>query len=194
MGMTMDMQPYFQMVQEGIPYETVLENAADTAVGRYEGRPDISLEEIGTYAAVRDHLTVQLVGKEKNEEMLRQIPHHDLEDMSVIYRLQIRSDGYGEASITVTNTMLEQYGVTAEQLHRDAVESAAVRPLRNQNNVRNTQRIQRWNDYSGRRTAPVCCHERKPSQWCWSPVVSRIHGSRRRPAEWQLLYSPFIRS
>lgn len=127
MGMTMDMQPYFQMVQEGIPYETVLENAADTAVGRYEGRPDISPNEIGNYAVAKDRLTVQLVGKEKNEEMLRQIPHHDLEDMSVIYRLQIRSDGYGEAAVTVTNAMLEQYGVTAEQLHRDAVESAAVR-------------------------------------------------------------------
>lgn len=127
MGMTMDMQPYFQMMQDGIPYETVLENLAGTAVDRYEGKPDISLEEIGNYAVVKDHLTVQLVGKERNEEMLRQIPHHDLEDMSVIYRLQIRSDGYGEASITVTNAMLEQYGVTAEQLHRDALESAAVR-------------------------------------------------------------------
>lgn len=127
MGMTVDMQPYFQMVQNGIAYETVLKNLADTAVGRYEGRPDITLEEIANYAIVKDHLTIQLVGREKNEDMLRQIPHHDLEDMSVIYRLQIRSDAYGEATITVTNAMLEQYGVTAEQLHRDALENASAR-------------------------------------------------------------------
>ena len=81
---------------------------------------------IGDYSVMKDHLTIQLVGHEGNEEMLQQMPHYDMEDMAVVYRLQIQEDRFGEASMPVTNAMLRQYGITAEQLHRDALQAASL--------------------------------------------------------------------
>lgn len=126
MGMTMDMQPYFQLLADGVPYNQVLGQIADTLSERYEEKPDISVAAIENYAEVKELLTVQLVGQEGNEEILSQIPHREMEDMAVIYRLQLENDFNGSTSAVVTNAMLERYGVTVEQLHQDALENAAA--------------------------------------------------------------------
>ncbi|MBP3277935.1 MAG: hypothetical protein J6M44_03155, partial [Butyrivibrio sp.] len=45
-------------------------------------------------------------------------------DMAVVYRFVLSSDAEGRASILATNQMVENFGITAEQLHADALENA----------------------------------------------------------------------
>ena len=54
------------------------------------------------------------------KEMLRTIPHHSIEDMEIVYRFHVQDTEMGLASALVTNSMLEHYGITAEQLQQDA--------------------------------------------------------------------------
>lgn len=124
MGLTMDMQPYFQLLSDGMSYENVLDRIADTAVSVYIDRPVLTAEALGSYETVKDKLMVQLIGREGNEEMLQTIPHHSLEDMEIVYRLHFQNTAIGRTSALVTNALLEQYGITAEQLRRDAFVSA----------------------------------------------------------------------
>ena len=84
------------------------------------------LQGLSNYAAVKDRLTVKLTGRAGNEEILEKLPHHDMEDMAVIYKIRIYGDACKTALAAVTNTMLKQYGITAKQLHRDAVEAASA--------------------------------------------------------------------
>ena len=84
------------------------------------------LQGLSNYAAVKDRLAVKLTGRAGNEEILEKLPHHDMEDMAVIYKIRIYGDACKTALAAVTNTMLKQYGITAEQLHRDAVEAASA--------------------------------------------------------------------
>lgn len=52
-----------------------------------------------------------------------------MEDMAIVYRIVLDSSDDGRSSILVTNKMLESYGITAEQLHADAMAIAPeVRP------------------------------------------------------------------
>ncbi len=90
------------------------------------------------YEQMKDRLTLQLIPTEGNEEKLAAIPHRDVEDMALIYRFELARDEERTASVLVTNDMLKTYGITADQLHDDAVEIAAKnRPatLRNMNEV-----------------------------------------------------------
>lgn len=123
-GLTMDLQSYFQMLNDGMPYETILEQIASRAAEAYEVHPTVSVESIGNYDAVKDKLMIQLIGREGNEEMLRTIPHHPIEDTAIVYRLHVQDTEMGIASALVTNSMLEHYGITAEQLKQDAFTSA----------------------------------------------------------------------
>ena len=62
--------------------------------------------------------------------MLETVPHQNMEDMAVVYRFVLSSDDDGRASILVTNQLLENMGVTPEQLHADAMENAPqIKPV-----------------------------------------------------------------
>jgi hypothetical protein len=47
-----------------------------------------------------------------------------MEDMAVVYRFVLDSNDDGRATILATNQMIDAMGVTADQLHADAMENA----------------------------------------------------------------------
>lgn len=85
--------------------------------------PAFEVSSITDYETVKDHLTMQVVPVEPNKEMLDGIPHKTIEDIAVVYRVEIPGSADGTATTLVTNQLLSEYGITAEQLHRDALEA-----------------------------------------------------------------------
>lgn len=73
---------------------------------------------------MKDKLVMEVVSIEANEELLQTIPHKEMEDMAVVYRFVIESNEDGRMTILATNQLLESMGITAEQLHKDAMENA----------------------------------------------------------------------
>ncbi|MDO4649881.1 MAG: DUF5688 family protein, partial [Eubacteriales bacterium] len=71
-------------------------------------------------------LVVQVIPTDRNAEMLVNIPHKDIEDMSLVYRAQLDQSENGVSSVLITNQMLENYGITADQLHQDAMDAAVI--------------------------------------------------------------------
>lgn len=88
------------------------------------GMPRIDTSQITDYARAKPLLCVEVVGTRRNADMLENVPHTDIEDLSMVYRVQLGEDSRGVATVLVTNAMLEGYGVTKEQLHADALESS----------------------------------------------------------------------
>ncbi len=77
------------------------------------------------YDKVKDKLIVELVGADRNDEMLKQVPHTMVEDMAAIYKVRLDSDAHHQTTMTVTNEMLSALDVDVQQLHQDALENAA---------------------------------------------------------------------
>ena len=124
MGVTMDLQPYFQMYNEGVSKEYIFEKIMDVANLGYEQRPVLSKELLLDYETMKHRFILQVVERENREEMLKDIPHYDLADLAVIYRFKIEKNDLGATSIVVTNGLLKEYGITSEQLHQDALKQA----------------------------------------------------------------------
>lgn len=72
---------------------------------------------------MKDQVVMMLVNTEQNKEMLADLPHREFQDLSVIYRFVVSQDEQGIASIKVTNKILEQNGMTPEELFQYAAEN-----------------------------------------------------------------------
>ena len=72
------------------------------------------------YQKLRKSLVLSLIPAKGNEELLESVPHRKLEDLAITYRVLLQQDVYA----LVNNRMLKRYGITAEELHADALQSA----------------------------------------------------------------------
>ena len=79
---------------------------------------------------MKETLTMEVVSAERNAALLETVPHRIMEDMAVVYRFEVNTTTTERGSILVTNQMLDQYGITAEQLHADAlIHAPEVKPI-----------------------------------------------------------------
>ena len=56
------------------------------------------------------------VNSEKNAALLEKVPHKDMEDIAIVYRVLLGQMDDGIASVVVTNEMLEKMDITKENL------------------------------------------------------------------------------
>lgn len=129
MGVNINLDDLYERMNSGGSYDSVLFAAADIAESHLEDMPLWDVTAVTDYERAKHMLCVEVIGTERNVEMLANIPHKEMENLSMVYRIQLGSDGNGAATVLVTNSLLERMGVTQEQLHEDALKNAPeVRP------------------------------------------------------------------
>lgn len=122
-GLSMDLAYWFsQVCEQGCcEYVAALQEISTAIQETFTTcRPDTSM--ISDYSTMRNFLTFQVVSTEKNEQFLQTVPHTNQLDLSIIYRFVTT-----EWSIVITNSLLEIYGVSLEQLHEDAMANSPVK-------------------------------------------------------------------
>ena len=62
------------------------------------------------------NIVFQLINTEKNRELLKNIPHRDYEDLSVIYRWVVGIDEDGAKTSIVNNALAEKFGLNEDAL------------------------------------------------------------------------------
>lgn len=137
-GATLNLQDFYKALGSGMFLEDVMDSIERSVVSAVRHMPHYDARVLEDYDRMKDALTIDLVPVAGNEEKLAQIPHKNVEDMSMVYRFEEESSVYGSASILVTNEMLAVYDITADQLHEDAMKAAVQnRPakLHNMNDV-----------------------------------------------------------
>ena len=128
-GMNINADQLYAQMQDGRSYEGVLAMALSQVEHGMRDMPAVDIQSITNYETAKNLLCFEVVGTEQNADMLANIPHTDMENMSMVYRLQLDSNAQGTSTILITNAMMEQYGITKDQLHADAMENAPeIRP------------------------------------------------------------------
>lgn len=123
-GVTVSMNRFYEVMENGTDYNGVVEKAMDVVTKGIEERPTVDVNMLTDYEQMKDKLVMEIVSSETNAEKLVNVPHKEMEDMAVVYRFELDSSEDGRATVLVTNQMLETMGVTPEQLHTDAMENA----------------------------------------------------------------------
>lgn len=71
---------------------------------------------INHYDAVQDKIVFKLIHTEKNQELLKGVPHFRLLDLSIVFYVLLDVNSRGTATMTVNNEHLQYWDVTAEDL------------------------------------------------------------------------------
>ena len=134
-AVTMNLHSLFEQVQENPKrLAAVMSEFLSGLESAIRNIPKVNADRFLDYDQVKGKLLMQVIPVEQNRERLSQIPHKTIEDIAVVYRISVSNSADHSATALVTNEMLENFGITQEQLHQDAVASqVANRPptLRN---------------------------------------------------------------
>ena len=123
-GVSINLEDAFLDYQTGSQFTAVMNRLADTLVGTLGERDQFDLGFLTDYSAVKEMLTVEVVGKDQNAEMLHSVPHQEMEDLAAVYRIDLGETENGNATVLITNEMMRNYGLTLDQLHKDALDAA----------------------------------------------------------------------
>lgn len=119
--------------QEGMSEQACMHKIVVETDQAYEKVPHVNVGELLDYATAKEHLYVSAVNFESNKEMLQNMPYEKHGDIALIVRAEVPELGSesGIASYKINNDMLKQYGVSEEQLIKDALQnSSKIRPAR----------------------------------------------------------------
>ena len=123
-GVNMNISQFFEAYEKGEDYGKVVQRAASSIAKSIDKAPKIDLSDLTDYSQMKAKLAMEVVSSEINAEFLTHIPHHDIEDIAVVYRIMLDSSDDGQATVLVTNRLIEQFGITQDQLHADAMVNA----------------------------------------------------------------------
>ena len=136
---TIYLEALAEQVEQGLPLDAAMKQMRrlpkpviykslpfQTPAGLQDRVPlDISVLE--NYEAIRPMLAVQMCDPETNQEYLKGKPYTSCGDLAAYYRIQVAANEEGTASVAITESMIQMWGITKEQLHKDAVQAANAR-------------------------------------------------------------------
>ncbi|MBO4834613.1 MAG: hypothetical protein J5483_00725 [Lachnospiraceae bacterium] len=116
-----DLDMFYQSLDEGLSLEEAMSEMAKAIM---TPAMDISMEIYSNYETAKDRLFVRVGNAAASQGILGNAPHRLIGDISVTYHLLIDENEEGLGSSTVTNELLEKYGVSEERLYEDAVQNS----------------------------------------------------------------------
>lgn len=81
------------------------------------------IELITKFESVRNNLRIKMVNTKKNEEMLKDVPHKEILDLSAIYQISVLMNDDSVGTVTISNPIFANYGITVDELHEAAIEN-----------------------------------------------------------------------
>lgn len=128
-GASLKVESIFEHYNITGDYDAALSKAANTFAEAIDNMPKYGTQELSSYEKMKDKLAIEVIPADRNENLLQRIPHKLMEDMAIVYRIILDRTEDGTNTILVTNNLINQMGVTPEQLHQDALENAQkIRP------------------------------------------------------------------
>ena len=88
------------------------------------------------FKLAKNNIIFQLVNTEQNKEMLMEVPHREFQDLSIIYRWVVKTDGESIQSAIIRNGLAEDLDLTEEQMYKLAVDNTrrillpTIRPIK----------------------------------------------------------------
>ena len=92
-------------------------------IQREPERFDVS--RLTQYEEAKKHLFMRVSNADKNLQVLDNVPYVERADLAITFHIAVEENEAGRASAIVTNNMMENFGVTRNQLYKDALENSS---------------------------------------------------------------------
>lgn len=117
---TIYLESFLEAYESGVPFEAIVDRVA--AVYRKDSGKtgSINMDFFRDYEEVKHRVCYRLVGRKDNEDLLQDIPYMEFLDLAICFYYHYKREGIGEGIITIHNSHMEMWGVTIEELFRQA--------------------------------------------------------------------------
>lgn len=114
---------YFELYENGVGVPEILMDICAKyfhyAAPQFQDMP----ENILDYEQVKNRITIQLVNKHTNSNLLKELPCMDIDntDLTAIFKIALDSSEYDSAMIRVTNDLMKRWGAELESVYQNAL-------------------------------------------------------------------------
>lgn len=117
------LDPFYRYLQKGATMDSALEMIADAFQAGNSISHDIDRFSFTAYENVRDRIVCKLINAETNKQFLQDKPYTKIADLAVIYQILGPGNFRNDAVITITNSLMDHYKITIEELHDQAIQN-----------------------------------------------------------------------
>lgn len=122
---TIYLEDYYQIWKRGESISSIGKNIKQLhETLRYNQTLDVT--QFHDYELIKPKLAIKLISLEKNSELLEDTPYIEYIDLAIVFYLFINMNEYGSSTMLIKNVHQELWGITLEQLHKDALENAEI--------------------------------------------------------------------
>lgn len=120
---TIYLENYFMRYQDGETIQKIVEEI-QTVYRTNKGVNHFDIEFFKDYSLVRKQIACKLVNKEKNLELLENVPYVEFLDMAVVFYYVLPSELFENASILIQNSHIAIWELEVEELYKDALRNS----------------------------------------------------------------------
>lgn len=105
----------YQKYREGM----TLAEALKRVIAVYEKHKidqKLDMSFLTDYSWIKERVVYRLIGYEKNQELLKEVPHVCFLDMAIVFYCSIWHDTFGSASVLIKNGLCRMWSIDAEEL------------------------------------------------------------------------------
>ncbi len=114
----------YQMVTEGkLDFDSFIRKIIELREQQIDPQIQDTMNLLTTWEKAKKHVYPMLVSTERNKQNMERLVHKDYLDLTIIYILRDVMDNDGCSTVRITNQLFHQYGITVEDLHKQAVEN-----------------------------------------------------------------------
>ena len=113
------LEEFFEQYQKGMSIDRIVNEILEF-YEKVKVEEDYDVSQLSLYENVKKKVAFKLVNTEKNQQMLKEVPHIPLLDLSIVFYILVDVDEKGSATIQIQNEHIENWNVNVEQLYKDA--------------------------------------------------------------------------
>jgi len=119
---TIYLEGFYEKYESGVEFNDILKKIAEARL-EHEVKESFDIGQITDFEQCKDKIRPRLIGAEWNKELLKECPHILIEDLAVIFSIELGTNGDRSMSATVRNEMIDTWKMTADELYKVAVQN-----------------------------------------------------------------------
>ena len=105
----MNMQQAYEAHEAGRSFSDILHETEQAIMQQVDRMPQFDLGVMSDYQAMKSKLMTELIPQKGNEERLGDVPHEKIEDLALIYRLDLGERNGGRMTTVIGDVFLLQF-------------------------------------------------------------------------------------
>lgn len=120
---TVYINQFFEEYQKGVNFGQIVREIVNF-MEQNQVAENLNVDFFLNYESVKKRLVLRLIHREKNKELLKQIPYVKFLDLAVICHCTMDTEEIGNGSVLIHKHHLENWGIEEETLFQDAYENS----------------------------------------------------------------------